>query len=86
MEEYISGSNASKTLGVHQRTLHLWDAKKLIENIRTPGGKRLYNVKKYLASADINIIKPNEEIKDIVNKQKIIYGRVSSVGQKNVLL
>ena len=45
----------------------------------------MYNVKKYLASADINIIKPNEEIKDIVNKQKIIYGRVSSVGQKNDL-
>jgi len=48
MEEYLSGSKASKVLGVHQRTLHNWDAQQSIETIRTPGGKRLYNVKKYL--------------------------------------
>lgn len=85
MEEYVSGSKASKILGVHQRTLYLWDAKKLIETIRTPGGKRLYNVKKYLASVDINITKPTEESKINTNKENIIYARVSSVGQKNDL-
>ena len=45
---YISGKQASEKLGVHQRTLYLWDAKGLINVIRTPGGKRLYNVDKYL--------------------------------------
>ncbi len=85
MEEYMSGSKASKTLGVHQRTLHLWDSKKLIETIRTPGGKRLYNVKKYMEKADINITKPIEEEKNSVDKENIIYARVSSVGQKNDL-
>jgi len=85
MEEYLSGSKASKILGVHQRTLYLWDAKKLIDTIRTPGGKRLYNVKKYLETVDRNIVKPNEDIKDIINKEKIIYGRVSTVGQKEDL-
>jgi len=89
MEEYLSGSKASKALGVHQRTLHNWDEKKLIETIRTPGGKRLYNVRKYLQNREKNedvkkkIIKEN--INEIINeniKKKIIYARVSSVGQK----
>ena len=48
MEEYLSGKKACELLGVHARTLYQWDKKKLIETIRTPGGKRLYNVKKYL--------------------------------------
>ena len=61
MEEYLSGSKASKILGVHQRTLHNWDEQKIIETIRTPGGKRLYNVKKYLANIEKN--KPKEEVK-----------------------
>lgn len=96
MEEYLSGSKASKALGVHQRTLHNWDEKKLIETIRTPGGKRLYNVRKYLQNREKNedvkkkII--NENIDEIINenideniKKKIIYARVSSVGQKQDL-
>lgn len=48
MEEYLTGKKASKVLGVHQKTLYAWDKKGYIEIIRTPGGKRLYNVKKYL--------------------------------------
>jgi putative resolvase len=96
MEEYLSGSKASKALGVHQRTLHNWDEKKLIETIRTPGGKRLYNVRKYLQNREKNedvkkkII--NENINELINenfneniKKKIIYARVSSVGQKQDL-
>lgn len=53
-DKYVSGSKASAILGVHQRTLYLWDEKKLIEVIRTPGGKRLYNVQKYLADIESN--------------------------------
>lgn len=85
MEEYLSGSKASKVLGVHQRTLYQWDAKKIIETIRTPGGKRLYNVKKYLEETNKNIEENKEEIEIIINKEKIIYGRVSSNNQKDDL-
>ena len=54
MEEYVSGKKASEILGVHQRTLYVWDKKKLIDTIRTPGNMRLYNVKKYLKEKDKN--------------------------------
>ena len=82
MEKFVSEIIESKTLGVHQRTLYLWDKKKIIETIRTPGGKRLYNVKKYLESL--------EKIHQIINsklhnKNNYIYARVSSKGQKNDL-
>ena len=59
MEEFVTGIIASKILGVHQRTLYLWDKKGSIETIRTPGGKRLYNVKKFL---DKNNIKYNLKV------------------------
>ena len=80
MEEYVTGRKASEILGVHQRTLYQWEKKKWIETIRTPGNKRLYNVKKYLKSKEINIDTININI-----KKNIIYGRVSSLGQKNDL-
>lgn len=69
MNEYVSGSKASAILGVHQRTLYLWDEKKLIDVIRTPGGKRLYNVKKYLAELESN--KDREPLDD--NAPKRVY-------------
>jgi predicted site-specific integrase-resolvase len=52
MEEYLAGKKASKILGVHQKTLYRWEENGYIETIRTPGGKRLYNVKKYLEKND----------------------------------
>jgi len=97
MEEYLSGSKACKVLGVHSRTLYNWDEQKLIETIRTPGGKRLYNIKKYLQSLEKNIskedIKKDIKYKSNLNKvhreqplkKKIIYARVSSNGQKDDL-
>ena len=45
---YVSGSEASKILGVYYRTLYQWDEKGWIETIRTGGNKRLYNVEKYI--------------------------------------
>jgi DNA-binding transcriptional MerR regulator len=71
MEEYLSGSKASKILGVHQRTSHNWDEQKIIETIRTPGGKRLYNVKKYLANIEKN--KPKEVKKTEINIRENLY-------------
>jgi len=91
MTEFISGNKASEILGVHQRTLYLWDKKKIIETIRTPGGKRLYNVKKYLEEIDrnksnvtkINVPEINGKLQSF--KVNYIYARVSSLGQKEDL-
>jgi len=90
MEEFVTGIIASKILGVHQRTLYLWDKKKIIETIRTPGGKRLYNIKKYLESLDKNKSNVENVNNPIINfklhnKNNYIYARVSSNGQKNDL-
>jgi predicted site-specific integrase-resolvase len=90
MEEYVSGQKASELLGVHQRTLYQWDKKKLIETIRTPGGKRLYNVKKYQEQNTKNEsnfkVVNNKKINELYqNRNKIIYARVSSLGQKEDL-
>jgi putative resolvase len=91
MIEFITGKKASELLGVHQRTLYLWDKKKIIETIRTPGGKLLYNVKKYLEGIDknkSNVTKMNvPDINEKIQSFKInyIYARVSSLGQKEYL-
>lgn len=89
-EQYVSGKEASKILGVHQRTLYQWEDKKQIETIRTPGNKRLYNVKKYL---EVNKCKdiPIEECKNLdelgnsEERLNICYVRVSTVNQKDDL-
>ena len=90
MENFVSGKKASEILGVHQRTLYQWEEKKQIETIRTPGGKRMYNVKKYLESKNENE-KPvkinNPEINKLIeNNGKYLYARVSSLGQKEDLV
>jgi putative resolvase len=84
--EYVGGKEASDILGVHQRTLYQWDEKKLIETIRTPGGKRLYNVNKYLEEHKSNINKIDRKIsKNDNEKLNICYVRVSFLGQANDL-
>lgn len=91
--EYVGGKKASQMLGVHQRTLYQWDEKKLIDTIRTPGGKRLYNVNKYLKEndesekyevnkKDINKLNKLDEGNEKLN---LSYVRVSSRGQANDL-
>lgn len=85
MQKYISGKEASKILGVHQRTLYQWDKKGTIETIRTPGNKRLYNVQKFLEEkncTDINCAINLDELDDTTEKLNIGYVRVSSTGQK----
>lgn len=89
-EQFVSGKEASKILGVHQRTLYQWEEKGQIETIRTPGNKRLYNVKKYLEISKCKEI-PIEDCKDLDELDKsqerlnICYVRVSTVNQKNDL-
>ena len=88
---YVSGKIAQEILGVHQRTLYQWDKKKLIDTIRTEGGQRLYNVKKYLENKELNcsnlITLNNPVINNLIQniKKNYIYARVSSVGQKDDL-
>ena len=57
--QFVSGKLASEILGVHQRTLHLWDKKNKIDVMRAPGGKRFYNVDKYLKAQGLNTDKKN---------------------------
>jgi len=91
MENYISGKKASEILGIHQRTLMNWDKKGLIDVIRTPGNKRLYNVKKYLEKNKFkcdnsNLVKGCDFIIDEINEKiNICYIRVSTYGQKDDL-
>ena len=86
MDKYIGGKEASEIIGVHQRTLMNWDKLGLIETIRTPGNKRLYNVDKYLNENKCknNICKNLDDL-DNENELKICYVRVSSEGQKDDL-
>lgn len=87
-KKFVGGKQASEIIGVHQRTLYQWDEKGLIETIRTPGGKRLYNVEKYLeekCEEKDDTIDPIEQIDKIKGKLSICYVRVSSQGQKDDL-
>ena len=84
--EYVGGQEASRILGVHQRTLYIWEDKKLIETIRTPGGKRMYNVNKYINENKEKIkLNGNNDNKTHDIKQNICYIRVSSMSQKDDL-
>ena len=83
--KYVGGKKASEILGVHQRTLYQWDEKGWIETTRTPGGKRLYNVEKYLKERkceEKNVCNELNELDD-KTKLKICYVRVSSSSQKD---
>lgn len=79
-KSFVNPTEACKILGVHPRTLMQWDKNKQIEVIRTPGGKRLYNVNKYISN-NVNI----EQTDTNVNKRNICYCRVSTHGQKEDL-
>lgn len=47
MIHYVTPKEASKQLGIHLMTLRNWAIKGQIDTIRTPGGKRLYDVEGY---------------------------------------
>ncbi|ADO67391.1 putative resolvase [Cafeteria roenbergensis virus] len=89
MDEYLGGKEASKILGVHQRTLMNWDRKGLIETKRTPGNKRLYNIKKFIGKNNYKLKCKSEEcdikVEEISQKINISYVRVSTYGQKDDL-
>lgn len=76
-KNYISGKKATEILGLSRQTLHNYDKNGYIETIRSKGGKRFYNVQKYLE--DTGAISPDK------NKRKICYARVSTYSQKEEL-
>ena len=85
-KKYIGGKQACDILGVHMQTLYNQDKLGKIEVIRSSGGKRFYNVEKYLEenkNRDKNEIKENKKEKK--ETRKICYIRVSTLGQKNDL-
>ena len=84
MNHLVGGKEASEKLGVHQRTLYQWDKKGLIKVTRTPGGKRLYDVNKFLE--ENNLKQNNEELLESKDEKfNICYIRVSTNGQKDDL-
>jgi len=84
MANYKGGKETAEILGVHQRTLYLWEKKGLIETIRTPGNKRLYNVNKFIEEKKCkNMVCENLDELDKMNKINICYVRVSSTNQKD---
>lgn len=86
MNQYIGGKKAAAELGVHPRTLYVWEEKGVLETIRTPGGKRLYNVKKFLEEHFQDKKEDNiENIDETKEKLNICYVRVSTNGQKDDL-
>lgn len=87
--KYVGGKEACTLLGVHQQTLYQWDKKGLIETIRTPGNKRLYNVEKFLKQKECDgnneCLDDLDNINETEGKINICYVRVSSLGQKGDL-
>ena len=85
---YYTPKDASKKLGVHWQTLRNWEKQGKIKTIRSPGGKRYYDINNFMADIEnnnsdikeINVKDDNTEIKNI--KRKICYCRVSSYSQK----
>ena len=77
-EEFLSPKEACAKLGLHYQTLRKYDSEGKIITIRSEGGKRFYNVKKYIEDN-------KNSIKDII-KRNICYCRVSSNKQKDDLL
>ena len=82
---YCYGKQATKILGVHIRTLYNWDKKGLIEVKRTAGGRRMYNVKKYLKENPSNLDSESDSDEEESSGRNISYVRVSSKSQKDDL-
>ena len=79
-ERLYSPKEASEILGVHVKTLQVWDRKGIIKAHRTPNGRRKFS------QTEINRLlnnQPNAENNSLKNDVAVaIYGRVSSHEQK----
>lgn len=71
-KKYVSPREATRILGVSERTLRRWEENGKIETIRTEGNQRRYNVLGYTA-------------KSMGSRSIILYARVSSPKQREDL-
>ena len=86
-KKYVGGKEASDILGVHQRTLYQWEEKGWINTIRTPGGKRLYDVTTFIEEKCGDECEKNlNKVEELKGKLNISYVRVSSQKQKDDLI
>jgi predicted site-specific integrase-resolvase len=84
--DYVSSKEAAEKLGVHFQTLRNWDREGKIKTIRSPGGKRFYDIKSFLEETDKQD-KDKDKIEEEKNqRKKICYCRVSSYSQKEELM
>lgn len=84
---YYTPKDASKKLGVHWQTLRNWEKQGKIKTIRSPGGKRYYDINNFMTdienNSDIKEDHNNSDVKENENiRRKICYCRVSSYSQK----
>lgn len=88
--EYKSKKEVLKILGISPTTLLTLAEKNKIEFIKTLGGHRKYNIKKYLndnkIKTDMDVKNEKEEEKVLKDKISICYVRVSTAGQKDDLV
>lgn len=77
MTDYIPSKEATKRLGLTNQTLVKYANEGRIEVIRSKGGKRYYNVDKYLATNRMDM-----EVEETICRRKICYCRVSSNNQR----
>ena len=64
---YYTPKEASEKLGVHWQTLKNWEKNGKINCVRSPGGKRFYDIKDFISKTE------NKETynKEIVEKKEI---------------
>ena len=91
-KKFITTRETKKIFGVNEDTLRRWADNGKIEYIRSPGGKRLYNVEQYINSTtkynyDNSQSQTIQEQETIIETQNpnICYCRVSSRNQKEDL-
>ena len=86
-DKYYSPKETSEKLGVHFTTLRRWEKDGKIKCVRSPYGKRFYDLKEFLSIykddyKNVTIIETNEDKIDSIIRKKICYCRVSSNSQK----
>jgi predicted site-specific integrase-resolvase len=80
MSNYVTPKTARQRLGVSDNALKEWDSKGIIKTIRTPGGKRLYDISCFNTDT---IQQCQDHSKE--ERIQICYCRVSTIGQKEDL-
>ena len=81
MNHYVTPQIAQQTLGISAHALKNWDAQGFIKTIKTPGGKRLYDLSTFISSQTKQDSNSNQKS----CQQQVCYCRVSTRGQKDDL-